>query len=114
MSKVVMFARLNIQLAAKKKLEEAAAQIEELLYDAALEAFAEEDDIETFFDAKKRVVGISLPLEDDAMLTLEAGSVLGRCQMAFEQMDDAPETESMWFSIHEPDETTLETPNEPD
>ena len=113
MDKVIMFARLNIQLAAKKNLEDLAAQIEQLLYEVALEAFEEEDDIETFFDARRRIVGASLPLEDDTMLTLEAGSILGRCQMAFEQMDDAPETESMWFSIHEPDESTLETPYVP-
>lgn len=114
MAEATLFARLNIQLAVKKDFEDMAAEVEKLLYDAALEAYADEDDIETFFDAKNRVVGVSVRFEDDAMLTLEAGSVLGRCQMAFEQMDDVPETESIWFSIHEPDESTLETPYDPE
>ena len=109
MSKAIIFVRLNIQLAPKKDIEEIAAEIEDFLYDAALEAQPDEDDVETFFDSKLRIVGVSLPLEDDTMLALEVGSVLGRCQMAFEQMDNAPKSETIWISIHEPDETTIET-----
>jgi hypothetical protein len=30
--------------------------------------------------------------------------------MAFEDMEDAPESESIWFSIYELDDTTLESP----
>jgi hypothetical protein len=37
-----MFARLNIQLAPKKDIEKIAAEIEDILYDAAIEAFAVE------------------------------------------------------------------------
>ena len=48
------------------------------------------------------------------MLILEAGSVIGRCQMAFEQMNNAPKTETIWFSIREPDETTIENQYRPD
>ncbi len=71
-----------------------------------LESYA--DEIETFYDAKQRIVGVSIPLEDDVMLTLEVGSVLGSCQMAFEDMEDVPDSESIWFSLHELDDTTLE------
>ncbi len=109
MSKIYGYARLNIQLAAVPDIEEIASEVEELLHDAAIDGYA--DEFETFYDAKKRIVGVSIPMEDDAMLTLEAGSVLGRCQMAFEEMEDAPESESIWFSIHELDDTTLESPN---
>jgi len=40
-------------------------------------------------------------------------SVLGRCQMAFEQMNNAPRSETIWFSVHEPDETTIDTRHNP-
>ena len=29
--------------------------------------------------------------------------------MAFEQMNNAPRSETIWFSVHEPDETTIDT-----
>ena len=41
-----MFARLNIQLAPKKDIEKIAGEIEDILYDTAIEAFA--DDAESF------------------------------------------------------------------
>jgi hypothetical protein len=65
--------------------------------------------LETFFGAKQPIVVVSLPLEVDTMLTLAVGSVLGCCQMAFEEVGGAPESESIWFSIHELDDTTLES-----
>ncbi|CAM8647265.1 hypothetical protein MCEMSE6_02134 [Oxalobacteraceae bacterium] len=111
MSKTIMFARLNIQLAPKKDIEKIAAEIEDILYDAAIEAFA--DDAESFYDEKLRVVGVSIPFQGNIMLILEAGSVLGRCQMAFEQMNNAPRSETIWFSVHEPDETTIDTRHSP-
>ena len=111
MSKTIMFARLNIQLASKKDIEKIAAEIEDILYDAAIEAFA--DDAESFYDEKLRVVGVSIPFQGNIMLILEAGSVLGRCQMAFEQMNNAPRSETIWFSVHEPDETTIDTRHSP-
>lgn len=110
MSKIYGYARLNIQLAASPDIEEIASEVEELLHDAAINGYA--DEFETFYDAKQRIVGVSIPLEADTMLTLEVGSVLGRCQMEFEDMEDAPESESIWFSIHELDDTTLESPNQ--
>ena len=54
MSKTIMFARLNIQLAPKKDIEKIAAEIEDILYDAAIEAFA--DDAESFYDEKLRIL----------------------------------------------------------
>jgi hypothetical protein len=33
--------------------------------------------------------------------------------MAFEQMNNAPRSETIWFSVHEPDETTIDTRHSP-
>jgi hypothetical protein len=92
-----MFARLNIQLAPKKDIEKIAGVIKDILYDAAIEAFA--DDAESFYDEKLRVVGVSIPFQGNIMLILEAGSV--------------PRSETIWFSVHEPDETTIDTRHSP-
>jgi len=68
MSTEINFARFNIHLKDSPDLGATVASIQELLYNAALWAGA--DDPEVFFESEKSIVGVSVELEDGTMMIL--------------------------------------------
>jgi hypothetical protein len=108
MSNETNFARFNIHLKASSDLEATVASLQELLYNAALWAGA--DDPEVFFESEKSIVGVSVELEEGTMMVLETGAVLGQCQLAFENADFAEATLANWFSIVDSDGNVIESP----
>lgn len=105
------FARFNIQLSEGNDIELKADQWQATLNDAAIDGYA--DDHEVFYLAKQGVVGLSIPYEDDdPMLLLEAGAVLGFCQCRCEQSDIGG-IQSMWMSLHDGDESLIDSPIAP-
>ena len=107
MSNETNFARFNIHLKDSHDLGATVASIQELLYNAALWAGA--DDPEVFFESEKCIVGVSVELEDGTMMILETGAVLGQCQLAFEKADFAEATLANWFSIVNSDGNEIES-----
>ena len=104
----IKFARFNIQLLEGPDVEVKADEWQALLNDAAIEGYA--DDYEVFYLSQRGVVGLSVPYEDDdPMLLLEAGAVLGFCQSRCEQSDIGG-IESMWLSLHDADDSTIDSP----
>jgi hypothetical protein len=104
----IKFARFNIQLSEGSDIEIKADQWQALLNDAAIEGYA--DDYEIFYLSKQGVVGVSVPYEDDdPMLLLEAGAILGFCQSKCEHSDIGG-IQSMWLSLHGADESTIDSP----
>ena len=108
MSTEINFARFNIHLKDCPDLGATVASIQELLYNAALWAGAE--DPEVFFESEKSIVGVSVELEEDTMMILEAGAILGQCQLEFEKADFAGATHANWFSIVDSDGNVIESP----
>ncbi len=108
MSTEINFARFNIHLKDSPDLGATVASIQELLYNAALWAGA--DDPEVFFESEKSIVGVSVELEDGTMMILETGAVLGQCQLAFEKADFTEATLANWFSIVDSDGNVIESP----
>ena len=108
MSNEINFARFNIHLKDSPDLEATVTSLQELLYNAALWAGAE--DPEVFFESEKSIVGVSVELEDGTMIVLETGAVLGQCQLAFENADFAEATHANWFSIVDSDGNEIESP----
>ena len=108
MSNKTNFARFNIHLKDSPDLEATVTSLQELLYNAALWAGA--DDPEVFFESEKSIVGVSVELEEDTMMILEAGAILGHCQLAFEKADFAAATHANWFSIVDSDGNVIQSP----
>ncbi len=108
MKNIPNFARLNIHLQNTPEIETTISKLHELLYDAALWAGAE--DPEVFFESEKLIVGVSVELENDTMLILEAGAILGQCQRAYEQANFPIKAHAAWFSIVDVDGTVIESP----
>jgi hypothetical protein len=101
------FARFNIKLNSSPDLEASLLEWEELLVDAAVNGGA--DEYEFFYIAEKRVIGISIPFEnDDPATLLEAGSALGYCQAVYEESDMEP-GEISWLSINDSDDSIIYT-----
>ena len=107
MSTEINFARFNIHLKDSPDLGATVASIQELLYNAALWAGAE--DPEVFFESEKSIVGVSVELEEDTMMILEAGAILGHCHLEFEKADFAAATHANWFSIVDSDGNEIES-----
>jgi hypothetical protein len=104
----IKFARFNIQLMDSPDVETRADEWQALLNDSAIEGYA--DDYEVFYLSQRGVVGLSVPYEDDdSMLLLEAGVVLGFCQSRCEQSDIGG-IESMWLSLHDADDSIIDSP----
>lgn len=108
MTTEIQFARFNIHLKSSPEQEATIASLHKLLYDAALWAGAE--DPEVFFESEKSIVGVSVELENNTMLILEAGAILGQCQLAYEQADFSVHAHSNWFSIVDADGNVIESP----
>ena len=104
----IKFARFNIQLIDGPDVEARADEWQALLNDSAIEGYA--DDYEVFYLSQRGVVGLSVPYEDDdQMLLLEAGAVLGFCQSRCEASDIGG-IESMWLSLHDANDSTIDSP----
>ena len=104
----IKFARFNIQLIDGPDVEARADEWQALLNDSAIEGYA--DDYEVFYLSQQGVVGLSVPYEDDdQMLLLEAGAVLGFCQSRCEASDIGG-IESMWLSLHDANDSTIDSP----
>ena len=108
MSNEINFARFNIHLKDSPDLEATVTSLQELLYNAALWAGAE--DPEVFFESEKSIVGVSVELEEDTMMILEAGAILGQCQLEFEKADFAEATHANWFSIVDNNGKVIQSP----
>ena len=104
----IKFARFNIQLSEGPDIEIKADEWQALINDSAIEGYA--DDYEVFYLSQQGVVGVSIPYEsDDPMLLLEAGAVLGFCQSRCE-VSNIGEIQSMWLSLHDADDSTIDSP----
>ena len=104
----IKFARFNIQLMDSPDVGARADGWQALLNDSAIEGYA--DDYEVFYLSQRGVVGLSVPYEDnDPMLLLEAGAVLGFCQSRCEASDIGG-IDSMWLSLHDADDSTIDSP----
>lgn len=104
----IKFARFNIQLSEGSDIEIKADKWQALLNDSAIEGYA--DDYEVFYLSQQGVVGLSVPYEDDdPMLLLEAGAVLGFCQSRCEASNIGG-IESMWLSLHDADDSIIDSP----
>jgi len=103
------FARFNLQLEIGPDMEFYAAQWQEFLDGAALDGLAVE--YEVFFVPSEGVVGVSVPYEDDdPMLLLEAGSILGYCHARFEESDIGGTKNTTWLSLHDSDDSVIDSP----
>jgi len=79
---------------------------QELLHDSAIWAGAE--DLEVFFIESEKIIGISIPIEQDPMLVLEAGSILGQVQRSVE-ISEFKFSET-WMSIIDEQGNIVESP----
>jgi hypothetical protein len=105
------FARFNLQLKAGADMESYAAQWQEYLDGAAIDGFAEEHEI--FFVPSQGIVGVSIPYEDDVpLILLEVGGVLGYCRRRVEESDIGGSENSTWFSLHDVDDSVIDSPFE--
>jgi hypothetical protein len=79
---------------------------QELLHNAALEGGA--DDVDVFYSDIESIIGVSIPLEEDAMLILEAGHVLGYIHSAVDSSD--LKYSEFWMSINDEFGAVIESP----
>lgn len=101
-----VFARMNFRLPSDVSIEQI-TEWQSLLHDAGLECGAS-NDVDVFFSENENVIGISVPLENDPMLLLEAGSVLG---YATAEADRSKLRSSQrWISIHDENGNVIESP----
>ncbi len=99
-----LIARFNIRVERSIPADRMAA-LQNALYDAAV--WACDDDPEVFFVEKTNVLGVSVSVEDDRLSLLEAGAVLGQCQLAYEKFGKS--IGPTWLSIHAADESLIDT-----
>ena len=79
---------------------------QELLHDSGMWAGA--DDLDVFFIESEKIVGISIPLEQEPMLVLEAGSILGQVQRSVEISElKCPQ---QWLSIVDAENNIFDSP----
>jgi hypothetical protein len=102
------FARFNLQLKDGPDMEGYAEQWQEFLDSAAIEGFADEHEV--FFLSSQGIVGVSVPYEDDdPLILLEAGGVLGYCRRRVEESDIGGSKNSTWFSLHDSDDSIIDS-----
>ena len=103
------FARFNLQLKDGPDMEGYAEQWQEFLDSAAIEGFADEHEV--FFLSSQGIVGVSVPYEDDdPLILLEAGGVLGYCRRRVEESGIGGSKNSTWFSLHDSDDSIIDSP----
>ncbi len=103
-----LIARFNIHAQSKLSADQL-TKLQEALYNAAI--WASEDDPEVFFEEKSNVVGVSVIVEDDRLSLIEAGAVLGQCQLAYEKCGE--NFGPTWLSLHAADESVIDSPYTP-
>jgi hypothetical protein len=92
-----LFARKNFQLPDDTSGEDV-TKWQSLLHAAGLEGGASED-LDVFYSEDNRVIGVSIPIEKDLVLLLEAGEILGYVTAIVDQSSlYSPER---WMSIHD-------------
>lgn len=100
-----IYARKNFRLPSNVT-SDIISQWQELLHDAAIDGGAFED-IDVFYVEKERVIGVSVPIENDPMLVLEAGAILGYVTAEVNRSDlDSPER---WMSVHDENGDVIES-----
>jgi hypothetical protein len=99
------YARANFKLPVDVSGEQIVAW-QDLLHDSAIWAGAE--DLDVFFIEKQLIIGISIPVEDDPMLLLEAGSILGQVQRSVEASD--LKSPQQWLSIVDEQGNIIDSP----
>lgn len=102
------FARLNLQLKDGPGLADMVKRYQAALFDAAIEGYGDEDEFEVFYEEKNRIVGVSIPFDNEVSL-LEAGSTLGYCLCECGKPDDLSYINS-WLSIHDWDDSLISSP----
>lgn len=100
-----VFARMNFRIS--ENLEpEIISEWQTLLHDTALWGGA--DDVDVFISEKDNVIGVSIPVEADAMLILEAGHVLGFVAAAVEKSNlRSPQN---WMSFNDANGNVIDSP----
>ena len=114
------YAQLNLKLKNLSNIETHAEKWQAVLHNAALEAYANE--FEVFYNEKKRILGVSIPFDDeDQMTLLEAGAILGYCNGQYEAISSAEDenssfhiVEMAWFSINDVNDNVLDAPIDDD
>ena len=101
-----VFARMNFRLPTDVSIEQV-AEWQSILHDAGIEGGAW-DDIDVFYSEKENVIGISVPLENDPMLLLEAGSILGYVTAEVDR--SKLQSPQRWISIHNENGNVIESP----
>ena len=100
-----IYARKNFRLP-ERVTSDIISQWQELLHDAAIEGGGF-DDIDVFYSEKERVIGVSVPIENDPMLLLEAGAILGYVTAEIDRSGlHSPER---WMSIHDENGDVIES-----
>ena len=101
-----IYARQNFRLPTNVT-SDILSQWQELLNGAALDGGAFED-IDVFFSEKENIIGVSVPIETDPMLLLEAGSILGYVTAEVDRSGLlSPER---WMSVHDENGDVIESP----
>ena len=102
----ILYARMNFQLEESECSQDKIREWIELLTDAVNMSGAEEHEI--FFIEKEKIIGVSIPFENDVMVTLEVGADLGAVKS--EMMNSDLKFESNWISIHDENDNLIESP----
>lgn len=100
-----LYARMNFLLDEVGSTKELIQEWQEVLHDAAIWNDAEDADV--FYLEKERVIGVSIPLENDLMLTLEVGVILGAVKVEIEK--SKLKFLQNWISIHDANDNVIES-----
>ena len=101
-----IYARKNFRLPANV-ISDIISQWQELRQDAAIDGGGS-DDIDIFYSEKESVIGVSVPIENDPMLMLEAGAILG--YVTAEVNRSNLYSAERWMSINDDKGNVLESP----
>lgn len=100
----IVFARLNIEIV-DEVTQASIERLQAALYDKAIWASAE--DPEVFYEEESSVIGLSIETSSDHLSLVEAGSVLGQCQVAYEAT--GIRGKASWISLHKVNGDVIET-----
>jgi hypothetical protein len=100
-----IYARKNFRLEGEVTVD-LISQWQKLLHDTALWGGA--DDLDVFYIEDKKIVGVSIPINTDPMLLLEAGEVLGFVTAEVER--SSLRSPQCWISVHDELGNVIESP----
>ena len=92
-----IYARTNFRIA-PDITSDVLSQWQEILYDTAMYS-GTSDDIDVFYSEDEHIIGVSILLEDDPMLVLEAGSVFGYISAVVDR--SKLKSSQRWFSFND-------------